>query len=204
MSRSSPRLALIIICTCIARDESSATTSTIDWKRVFVRGLRTRERNAFFDIMIRRTSDQTLFNISMSQIPEEAMNITNFGRCEECVREESAEEGTNLDYLSTSSPSRLHSLLWDHNFHEYSQPRSRSDFLRHTLKLGCIWADSPRVKVPKEFLLDYNRMNFRRRAARGRPSRDTALLDIDLSSLALGSSPSSSLGSYPSLSSSPF
>ena len=151
--------------------------------------------------MIRRTSDQTLFNISMSQIPEEAMNITSFGRCEECMREESAEEGTNLDYLSTSSPSRLHSLLWDPNFHN---PRSRSDFLRHTLKLGCIWADSPRVKVPKEFLLDYNRKSFRSRTARATSSRDTALLDIDLSSLALGSSPSSSLGSYPSLSSSPF
>ena len=142
----------------------------IDWKRVFIRGLRTREKNSFFDLLIRRTSDLTLFNISMSQLPEDIV------ACPQCQKEkEEQDESTFVSSIHGSS-FRLHSILWDDGFSSGSP--GRSEFLKHNLKLGCIWAESPRVKVPKEFLLDYHTF-----------TKTNNPIDINMSNLKLGSSP---------------
>ncbi|KAJ3332516.1 hypothetical protein HDU91_003093, partial [Kappamyces sp. JEL0680] len=75
-------------------------------------------------------------------------------RCEQCDRE-SHVELRGLDHVGCRVQSRLHSVLWEEGL-----PANTSNFLHHTLKVGCLWSQgatsrSLAPRIPKRFLLEY-------------------------------------------------
>ena len=143
---------------------------------MYFRGIRTREKTQFFDWLIRRTSDETLFggsspnSRSMSLSGMSLAHGDQSDRCEQCARE--ANMGLKgLDHIACQFQTSLHSILWDQGIPALP---NASGFLHHTLKMGCLWGDSfpslsssppsssqgssysDRIRIPKEFLLSYD------------------------------------------------
>ena len=117
--------------------------TAINWKRVWLRAVQIKERNLFFDLLIRKTSDETLFGCGLQRVVD--ITLEPVEKCRQCSEEKS------LLKVTCRQVSRV---LWDLP----TQPRS---FLDHTLKIGCDWSQmQTRSRVPREFLLDYNQDSF--------------------------------------------
>jgi F-box-like len=133
---------------------SSSRLVNVNWKHIYLKATKIKERNLFFDLLIRKTSDETLFGSGLQKVLDSALEPILVERCEQCLKEKT------ILQVSCKQASRV---LWD-------LPMQPSSFLQHTLKIGCSWGEmqtfAERNRVPREFLLDY--------------SQDESLVDLDI------------------------
>jgi hypothetical protein len=122
---------------------SSSISVGVNWKQIYLRAIKIKERNLILDLLIRKTSDETLFGSGFQTILNSSLEPALLERCEQCLEEKA------ILQVSCKQASRV---LWD-------LPVQTRSFLQHTLKIGCSWGEmksfSGRTRVPREFLLDY-------------------------------------------------
>jgi hypothetical protein len=108
-----------------------------NWKRVFIKNYRLRERNAFIDLLTKKVSEETLFGLNLrfqDKMPDSLLTL-----CKEC---------------STSEHRTLNAT---HSNSVWNQLEVQSTIIQHTLSRDCCLSSGSvseyKVGIPKRFIL---------------------------------------------------
>jgi F-box-like len=146
----------------ISLDRLEKDTKQINWKRVFLLNYRRRERAIFLDLLIKRTSDETLFGglqvfHSLSSVTPSLSDGIYGDGCLQCMRDSDSANPNSLEHLRTLfAKAAANGILWEQGTSGNSlDSQERVNFLQHTLKMGCSWGASTK-KIPKRFILEFD------------------------------------------------